>query len=166
MTISLIVFFLFGGRLLLGDVEQHAVVVAELIGAERAALGEHLVALEVLVLARRIPRAVDAAAPCEILDLLLTLRSIPHVSPLDTRAEIDRLVRAAPPGDPARLPLIVMMRDECWQMTDRRHFQRVSERYRLRELYLKLPSYYAVYRYVPAGQPGNCAPATGPEPGE
>jgi hypothetical protein len=51
-------------------------------------------------------------------------------------------------------------------MPDRRPFQRVSERYRLRELYPTLPSYYAVYRYVPPGEPGNCMPATGPEPGE
>jgi len=108
----------------------------------------------------------DGADAREILDLLFALRAIPHVSPHRTGAEIDRLVREAPPGDPARLPLIVMLRDECWQLPDRRHFQRVSERYVLRELYPQLPSYYAVYRYVPTGQPGDCAPATGPEPGE
>ena len=51
-------------------------------------------------------------------------------------------------------------------MADRRPYQRISERYRLRELYPTLPSYYAVYRYVPPGTPGDCAPATGPEPGE
>ena len=64
------------------------------------------------------------------------------------------------------MPLIIMTRDECWQMRDRRPFQRISERYRLRELYWDLPSYYAVYRYVPADEPGGCMPATGPEPGE
>lgn len=108
----------------------------------------------------------DGTNAREVFDLLFDLRPTPHSSPRHTRAEIDRLVREAPPDDPARLPLIIMMRDECWQMSDRRHFQRVSERYVLRELYPKLPSYYAVYRYVPAGQPGDCAPASGPEPGE
>lgn len=108
----------------------------------------------------------DGADAREIFDLLFDLAPTPHSSPQHTRAAIDRLVREAPPDDTARLPLIIMMRDECWQLADRRHFQRVSERYRLRELYPELPSYYAVYRYVPAGQPGDCAPATGPEPGE
>lgn len=108
----------------------------------------------------------DGADVRETFDLLFDLTGTPHTSPHNTRAEIERIVRAAPPGDAEALPLIVMMRDECWQMRDRRPFQRVSERYRLRELYWELPSYYAVYRYVPPGEPGNCAPATGPEPGE
>ena len=108
----------------------------------------------------------DGADMREIFDLLLDLESTPHVSPHNTHAEIERLVSGASPGDREALPLIIMTRDECWQMRDRRPFQRISERYRLRELYWDLPSYYAVYRYVPAGEPENCMPATGPEPGE
>jgi 4-amino-4-deoxy-L-arabinose transferase-like glycosyltransferase len=108
----------------------------------------------------------DGSDAREIFDLLLDLEPMPHTSPQDTRAEIDRVVRQAAPGDTEALPLIIMMRDECWQMADRQPFQRVSERYRLRELYWTLPSYYAVYRYVPEGQPGNCMPASGPQDGE
>lgn len=108
----------------------------------------------------------DGADVREIFDLLLDLEPTPHVSPYNTHAEIERLVSGALPGDREALPLIIMTRDECWQMRDRRPFQRISERYPLRELYWDLPSYYAVYRYVPPGEPGNCMPATGPEPGE
>lgn len=108
----------------------------------------------------------DGADAREIFDLLFDLERVPHVSPQVTLDEIARQVQSAPPGDTEALPLIIMTRDECWQMADRRPYQRISERYLLRELYLTLPSYYAVYRYVPPGQPGDCAPATGPEPGE
>ena len=108
----------------------------------------------------------DGADAREIFDVLLDLEPMPHTSPQDTRAGIEQIVASVAPGDTEALPLIIMMRDECWQMPDRRPFQRVSERYRLRELYPTLPSYYAVYRYVPPGEPGNCMPATGPEPGE
>ncbi len=108
----------------------------------------------------------DGADMRQIFDLLFDLAQVPHVSPENTYLGIEHHVKNAPPGDPEALPLIIMMRDECWQMGDRSHFQRVSERYLLRELYWSGRSYYAVYRYVPEGQPGNCAPATGPEPGE
>lgn len=108
----------------------------------------------------------DGADAREIFDLLLDLERIPHISPRNTQAEIARIVNSLEPGDTGGLPLIIMTRDECWQMANRRPYQRVSERYRLRELYWTLPSYYAVYHYLPPGQPGDCAPATGPEPGE
>ena len=64
----------------------------------------------------------DGADLREIFDLLFDLNGTPHGSPHNTHAEIERVVRAAPPGDREALPLIIMMRDECWQMRDRRPF--------------------------------------------
>lgn len=108
----------------------------------------------------------DGAEAREIFAWLLTLERMPHMLPRENLLGVAELLPTIPADQPHAFPLLIMTRDECFQMDDRRPFQRVSPRYRLRELYWGKPSYYAVYRYLPPGQVGNCFPATGPEPGE
>jgi hypothetical protein len=108
----------------------------------------------------------DGAEARDIFNTLLTLDNVPHTVTRDARGDLIRLGTAADPNDTAALPIIVMMRDACWPLRDTVPLQRISGRYRLRELYWTLPSYYAVYRYAPPPQPAACLPASGPTPGD
>lgn len=108
----------------------------------------------------------DGAEARDILDILLTLDGVPHRVMQDPRAEIPRFAAGADPNDSEAMPLVIMMRDECFPMREEVPLQRVSGRFRLRELYWTSPSYYGVYRYAPGGQPAGCLPADGPTPGD
>ncbi len=103
----------------------------------------------------------DGTNAREVFAMLLDLDRIPHISPRNTSVEIARFTAASTPGQPATLPLIIMMRDECHRLGGALPFYRVSERYQLRELYWALPSYYAVYQPTPDGGPGGCEPEPG-----
>ncbi|MGN6671903.1 MAG: ArnT family glycosyltransferase [Thermomicrobiales bacterium] len=108
----------------------------------------------------------DGADGREIVDVLLTLANVPHTTSNDPAGDLTRLGTAVDPNDTEALPIIVMMRDQCWPLRDTVPLQRISGRYRLRELYWTLQSYYGVYRYAPSPQPAGCLPASGPTPGD
>ncbi len=108
----------------------------------------------------------DGASAFDILDVLLTLDRVPHTVTRTPGDDAQRLAAAVAPGDTAALPLVIMMRDECWPLRDRVPLQRVSGRLILRELYPTVPSYYGVYRYAAPGQPGGCLPPGGATPGD
>ena len=108
----------------------------------------------------------DGAAAHEILAYLMLLDGIPHEIVKDPRTELLRRAPALDPHDREALPLVVMMRDRCFPMREEVPLQRISERYRLRELYWTLPSYYAVYRYDPSTPRDlGCAAPGDPQPG-
>jgi hypothetical protein len=109
---------------------------------------------------------LDGASAFDILDALLTLDGVPHTVTRTPGDDAQRLTAGAAPGDTAALPLVIMMRDECWPLRDRVPLQRVSGRLVLRELYPTVPSYYGVYRYAASGQPGGCLPPGGATPGD
>ena len=109
---------------------------------------------------------LDGASALEIIDVLLILDGVPHVVTRTPGDDAQRLAATVPPGDTAALPLVIMMRDECFRIRDRVSLQRISGRLILRELYPSVPSYYGVYRFAPAGQPGGCLPAGGATPGD
>ncbi len=103
----------------------------------------------------------DGADALDILDILLTLDGVPHRILEDPATEIPQLAATLDPADSEAQPLVIMMRDECFPLRSRVPLQRVSGRFRLRELYWNSPSYYGVYRYAPGGQPAGCLPASG-----
>ncbi|HEY8601892.1 MAG TPA: glycosyltransferase family 39 protein [Thermomicrobiales bacterium] len=108
----------------------------------------------------------DGASAFDILDVLLTLDGVPHTVTRAPGDDAKRLAAGVDPADTAALPLVVMMRDECWPLRDRVPLQRISGRLVLRELYPTVPSYYGVYRYAAPGQPGGCLPPGGATPGD
>jgi 4-amino-4-deoxy-L-arabinose transferase-like glycosyltransferase len=108
----------------------------------------------------------DGADAREILSYLLTLDGVPHQSVPDPRTELLRRGAAGGQADAEALPLVVMMRDRCWPLRDELPLVRVSERFRLRELYWDLPSYYAVYRLTPGAPLPACFAPTGPQEGD
>ena len=91
---------------------------------------------------------------------------MPHAVVDDPAAELRRVAPALDAADTEALPLVVMMRDRCFRMGDPAPFQRISDRLLLRELYLNLPSYYAVYRYAPPPRPAGCFDPSGPRAGD
>lgn len=109
----------------------------------------------------------DGAEALDILDILLTLDGIPHQILRDPRIEIPQIAAGIDPHDIAAQPIVIMMRDECFPIREEVPLQRLSGRYRLRELYWNSPSYYGVYRYAPGLPPGDrCLPAGGSTPGD
>lgn len=109
----------------------------------------------------------DGADARDILDILLTLDGVPHQMLQDPGVEIPQIAAGIDPRDIAAQPLVIMMRDECFPIREEVPLQRLSGRYRLRELYWTAPSYYGVYRYAPDLPPGNsCLPAGGATPGD
>ncbi len=108
----------------------------------------------------------DGASAFDILDVLLTLDGVPHTVTRTPGDDAAHLAAGVAPGDTAALPLVIMMRDECWALRDRVPLQRISGRLILRELYPTVPSYYGVYRYAPPGQQGGCLPPSGATPGD
>jgi hypothetical protein len=108
----------------------------------------------------------DGANSDEVLDILLTLRGVPHVVSRDSEGDLERMIATANPADPQSAPLAILSRVECFAMRDRIPLERVSGRLVLRELYWTLPSYYGIYRYNPAAPGGSCLPAGGPSPGD
>jgi hypothetical protein len=91
---------------------------------------------------------------------------VPHRVLQDPRTEIPQIAAGVDPNDTEALPIVIMMRDECFPIREEVPLQRISGRFRLRELYWTSPSYYGVYRYAPGGQPAGCLPASGPTPGD
>jgi hypothetical protein len=109
---------------------------------------------------------LDGASALEIIDVLLILDGVPHRVTRTPGEDARRLAEGVDPGDTAALPLVIMMRDECFRIREDVPLQRISGRLILRELYPTVPSYYGVYRYAPAGQPGGCLPPGGATPGD
>ena len=99
----------------------------------------------------------DGAEALDILDILLTLDRIPHRIVDDPGPAIGALAPTLDLADRAALPLIVMPRDRCWPLQDQYPLQRISDTLLLNELF----RYYAVYRYVPPGEPAACRTAEG-----
>jgi 4-amino-4-deoxy-L-arabinose transferase-like glycosyltransferase len=108
----------------------------------------------------------EGTEPRDAITYLLELHGVPFQQVDDPGQALAALTPIVNTNDPQALPLVVMMRDRCFRLGDNPPLQRISDKFRLRELYWTLPSYYAVYRYAPPGTPGGCYGPNGPQPGD
>ncbi len=96
----------------------------------------------------------------------LDIAGIPYRMVDEPEEELNRLAPTLNPNDTEALPLVITLRDRCWPMRDRVPLQRVSDRFRLRDFYVGIPTYYAVYRYVPGQSTAGCFGPNGPQEGD
>ena len=96
----------------------------------------------------------------------LDIAGIPYRTVDEPEEELQRLGPTLNPNDTVALPLVVTLRDRCWPLRDRVPLQRVSDRFRLRDFYVGIPTYYAIYRYVPGQPSAGCFGPSGPQEGD